>query len=240
MSWVVFAETVRRHVTSVAYLTFVALLAIVGLGMSRFDQPASIWPTLVTLLAFIVGCGPIGPEFSSGTLQLVLTKPLTRSSYLLSRVAGVVVVVWLAALVPFLFELVGRAVWSDALAAKRLVTALLNGAADVVLICCLLVLLGSVTRAYFNIAIYVAGMVGLGIVQGVLGMIRSSRSSAGRWLNEHAVVERGLAWVDANLYPSAPATLDVDWLLLVSSNAAIALVLACFAFRRREVPYGAD
>ena len=36
----------------------------------------------------ITGCGPIGPEFSSGTLQLILVKPINRATYLLSRVAG--------------------------------------------------------------------------------------------------------------------------------------------------------
>ena len=29
-------------------------------------------------------------------------------------------------------------------------------------------------------------------------------------------------------------------MLMVLANAAVALVLACLAFRQREVPYGAD
>jgi hypothetical protein len=43
-----------------------------------------------------------------------------------------------------------------------------------------------------------------------------------------------------NLFPSTPYGFSREWLLLVLANAAIAILLACLAFRRREVPYGAD
>ena len=72
VSGVVVEETIRRHVTHIGFATYVALLAIVGMGVSRFDAPGAVWPTLVGWLAIITGCGPIGPEFSSGTLQLIL------------------------------------------------------------------------------------------------------------------------------------------------------------------------
>ena len=44
---VVVEETIRRHVTHAGYLTYLALLAIVSLGISRFDSPGAAWPSMV-------------------------------------------------------------------------------------------------------------------------------------------------------------------------------------------------
>lgn len=240
MNRVVIAETLRRHVTNGAYLAYVALLAIVALGSSAFDKPAAAWPSLVTLLAFIAGCGPIGPELSSGTLQLILVKPVNRATYLLSRVAGVVLAVWAAAIAAALCELAGRAIWGEGVPAAIIGSTLLNVAADTILTVSLLTLLGSLTRAYFNIAIYFAAMIGFSMLMFVLGLIRQSRNAVGRFLNEHIAIERGLSIVDKNLFPDLPPRLEGPWILMVLANAAVALLLACLAFRRREVPYGAD
>ncbi len=240
MNRVVVAETLRRHVTSGPYLAYLALLAIVALGTSAFDKPAAAWPSLVTLLAFITGCGPIGPEFSSGTLQLILVKPVTRAAYLLSRVAGVVLAVWTAAIVAAMFELAGRAIWGQSVPFATIGSTLLSVMADAILTVSFLTFLGSITRAYFNIAIYFAGMVGFSMLTMILAMIRQSRNALGRFLIEHTAIERTLSTVDLNLFPDLPPRLETQWFLMVLTNAAVALVLACLAFRRREVPYGAD
>ena len=229
MSEVVYGETVRRHLTSVAFLGYLAFLVIVALGSSRFVSPAAMWPTLIALLAIITGSQPIGPEFSSGTLQLILVKPVTRSAYLLARVAGVATVVTLAAIVAGAAELLGRAIWSQRLAADVLRAAVVNSAVESLFTVALLTFFGSFSRAYFNVAIFLILQVGLSIT---IGLARLART----WPNLPRVLEQ----VNRNLFPDAPGTLDVQWLLLVLSNAAVALVLACLLFRRREVPYGAD
>lgn len=229
MSGVVIRETVRRHFSSIGYWTFVALLSILALGIARFDRPGAVWPSLVAMLAIITGCGVIGPEFSSGTLQLILVKPIDRASYLLSRVAGVVLSVWTAALFAFAAESVGR-ILIGKIAWLPLVAALLNALAATVLTVSLLALLGSLTRAYYNVAIYVGAMFAVSFAGGVLRL----------WRAVPQFVFTVLTTIENNLYPEAPLRLDRDWLLLVLSNAAIALLLACIAFRRREVPYGAD
>jgi len=237
---VVVAETVRRCITSVAYWAFVALLSIISLGMSRFDRPGAIWTSLISLLAYIIGCTPIGPEFSSGTLQLILTKPVNRSIYLVSRVAGVIAAVWIPTLLAFAFELLGRVILLGDLGIDRSGPVLIHCLADTILICALLAFFASFTRAYFNIAIYMVLNIGVGVGQGMLSMFRSRSGSFGTWLNTHDFVDRAFGAVERNLFPDAPLRLDGQWLLMMLSNAAIALVLACFIFRRREVPYGAD
>ncbi len=229
LSRVVIEETIRRHITHVGFITYVAFLAIVGLGTSQFAPPAAMWPSLVGLLAIITGCGPIGPEFSSGTLQLILVKPINRATYLLSRVAGVLCVIWLAALVPFACEVVGRLTKGE-VPLQAMATTLANTAASAVLTVSLLTLFGSVTRAYMNAAIYVVLQISLSVAPMMLSL-GGKRFEA---------LTRGLAVIDQNLYPTPPPGFHWWWLLLVLSNASVALVLACFAFRSREVPYGAD
>lgn len=240
MNGVVIAETVRRCVTSIAYWTFVALTAIVAFGLARFDRPGTAWPSLIALLSFIIGCTPIGPEFSSGTLQLILTKPVNRSVYLLSRVLGAVSAVWIATLIAFSAELIGRMLWTPDLRLDLLGSVVLHSLADTFLTVSLLTFFGSFTRAYFNLAIYFVLMFTLSIGQGMLSMMRSMRSALGSWLVTHDVVDRVLITATQNLYPDPPPFFDWHWLLMVFSNATIALVAACFLFRRREVPYGAD
>lgn len=241
MNRVVIAETLRRHVTSAGYLVYVALLAIAAFGVSVFDRPASVWPSLVALLSLIAGAGAIGPEFSSGTLQLILVKPVNRAVYLLSRVAGISLAVWVAAIVPALCELAGRALWGESgLEARPIGATLLNAMMDAVLAVSLLALLGSLTRAYFNIGIYLVVNIGLGTLTVILAMVRQSQTALGRFLNEHAGIERSIEVISQNLSPDLPSRLQGPWALMVLSNAAVALVLACLAFRRREVPYGAD
>ena len=229
-SRVVIEETIRRHLTNVAFVAYVAFLAIVGIGVSLFGPPAAGWPTLVGLLAIITGCGPIGPEFSSGTLQLILVKPINRATYLLSRVAGVVCVIWLAALVPFACEIVGRLAKGE-VHWFAMSTELLNTAVMAILTVSLLTLFGSLSRAYLNVAFYMVLQIALGTTPMLLGLFGAERFAA---------VSRVIAVIQQNLYPSAVFGFDWQWLLRVLSNAAVALVLACFAFRSREVPYGAD
>lgn len=240
MNRTVIAETWRRHVTSGLWLAYAAFVAVVALGSSFFDKPAAAWPTLITLLALVTGCGAIGPEFSSGTLQLILVKPVNRAGYLLSRVAGIALSVWTVAAGAAVVEAAARAIRGNGAAVEAIGTTLLNVAADTILTVSLLALLGSLTRAYFNIAIYFAGMIGLSVLAFVLSLTRQSGNAVGRFLNEHIAIERALAVVEKNLFPDLAPRFDTQWLLMVLTNGAIALVLACLAFRNREVPYGAD
>lgn len=227
MNRTVIAETVRRQVTSIGYLAYVALLAILGVGMAQVDRPATLWPILVAFLAIAMGATVIGPEFSSGSLQLILVKPINRAVYLVSRVIGVVLCVWIAASVAFLGECVGRALRGE-IPWKALAMALLLTAIEPILAVVLLALLGSLTRGYSNVALYFGVQIGL-MISLALMQRRVPLS-----------VTNAIRVVQDNLFPDAPYSLNRDWLLLVLSNAAIAIVLACFAFRRREVPYGAD
>ncbi|MGN6184427.1 MAG: ABC transporter permease subunit [Thermoanaerobaculia bacterium] len=239
MNAVVLVETLRRHVTNGFYLVYLTIVAIVGIGASNFNQPASMWPSMIAGLAIICGAGVIGPEFSSGTLQLVLVKPVNRAVYLLSRVAGVVLAVWIVAIAAALCETIGRLAWGSPAYATIGFT-LLNAMCDAILTVSLLALLGSVTRAYFNVAIHMALMIGFSVTGGIAGLLRQTNNLVGRILKNYPIIEKAIAVIDQNLFPDVLARFDRNWTLMVLANASVALVLACFAFRKREVPYGAD
>ena len=229
MSWVVFSETVRRHLTSAGYYVTLAMFCLGAFFSARFDTLAAVWPPLIAILAVVLGCAPIGPEFSSGTLQLILVKPVNRSAYLLSRVVGVVAAVWLVAVAACGSELLGRALTGEPIRASFLGTTLLNVGIQSILIVSLLTFFGTFLRAYFNVAIYMLIQIAIGVTL--------SLSAMGR---RFPVVRRVLEEILNNLFPEALPNLSVPWTLMVLSNAAVALVLGCLIFRRREVPYGGD
>lgn len=240
MSRVVIGETVRRHFTSAGYVVYLIFVALTGVFASSFNKPAAMWPSLVALLAIIAGSSLIGPEFSSVTLQLIVSKPIHRWVYLLSRVAGVFASVALAAIVGMSAEigmrlLGGRAsdTWEHSASTGA------NALVVTFLAISLLAFLGSVTRAYYNVAIYIGVMAAFSAAQTILGVLHI-RGPVGDFLRSHPSIEHAIVTVDDALFPTASAELDQALVVRVVILATVALALACLAFERREVPYGAD
>jgi ABC-type transport system involved in multi-copper enzyme maturation permease subunit len=215
-------------------------VALTGILAATFNTPGSLWPALVHLMAIITGAALIGPEFSTSTLQLIVSKPIRRSVYLVSRVTGVFASVTLAAIVGLGAEIATRFLlrggdvpWPHlgAASAILLTSSLLTIA--------LLAMLGSVSRSYLNVAIYLGAEAGFTVLESLLGIVRM-RGGAGAFLEQHPAIERGIMTVDDTLFPAAPPALASAWFARVLLTAAIAIVLACAAFERREVPYGGD
>jgi ABC-type transport system involved in multi-copper enzyme maturation permease subunit len=214
---------------------------LVGFLASGFVVPASMWPSLVGLLSIITGSAIIGPEFSTGALQLIVSKPIRRPVYLLSRVAGVFASVALAAFVALAAEVAGRVVRGEGVVPwSRLATACAGALAAALVTIAILTLLGSLTRSYFNVAIYLGAEAALSATQAILGTMRIRGQGFGAFLEQHQGIERGLATIDDILFASAPGEITGRWLVRAGITVAVALALACAAFERREVPYGAD
>jgi ABC-type transport system involved in multi-copper enzyme maturation permease subunit len=242
MSLVVIYETLRRHYTNVGYLIFLGLVAFVALIAGVFRAPASAWQSIVGLAPLVVGAQLIGPEFSSGTLQLIIARPITRASYLLSRVIGVVLAVWLAIALCLAVHLVASLA---AQGVSQPAGELLSSAAALGLMglwyCAFLALLGSLTRSYQNIAIYFALRIGLMLLlAGLSNYAGMSQSAAAAMIRAHPEIFHGLQTMDDNLFPESGQPLTTPLALMLLSNTFIALWLGCLGFRNREVPYGAD
>jgi hypothetical protein len=199
-----------------------------------------MWPSLVGLLAIITGSAIIGPEFSTTALQLVVSKPISRSIYLLSRVAGVFASVVIAALLALGAEAGGRLLRADAMPWPRLMTAFAGALIASLLTIAILTCLGSMTRSYLNAAIYLGSEAVLSATEAILGTLRVRHDAIGNFLDRYPVIERSLVNVDNVLFASPPTELTPRWVASVVLTATVALVLACAAFERREVPYGSD
>ena len=237
MSAVVIAETIRRHVTSVAFIVALVFVGLTGILAATFNAPGSLWPPLVHLIAIITGAALIGPEFSTSTLQLIVSKPIRRSTYLVSRVIGVFACVLLVACVGLVAEIAMRFL----LRGMQMPWLYLGGATAIVLTTsfltiALLAMLGSVSRSYLNVAIYLGAEMAFTVLEALLGVIRMRAP----FLAEHPEIERAIMRIDDVLYPAASPAIDGMWFARVFVTAAIAIVLACVAFERREVPYGGD
>src|SRR5438270_8701389 len=121
--------------------------------MSAIGGPSQAPYEMISLFTLIAGCQLIGPEFSKGTLQLILSKPVGRSTYLVSRVLGVVLAIWVAVIVIFASDTIGRLIAGTPITWRAALAMLLVSALHVLLVCCLLAFFGSFTRSYGNIGI---------------------------------------------------------------------------------------
>ena len=98
--------------------------------------------TVVPLLGLIAGAGAIGPEIDDGSIVYLLSKPLSRHSIVLSKLAVAVAVVTVAATVPTLLAGVVLSGTAGGLAAGYALGAGVAGLAY----CALFVLLAILTR----------------------------------------------------------------------------------------------
>jgi hypothetical protein len=240
VSGIVIAETLRRHLVRPGYIIFLILVAMTAMFAATFNTPAQMWPWLVSVLAIITGSAIVGPEFLTGTLQLIVSKPISRPSYLISRVAGVFASVSLAAVIGFAAECAARALLGRAALPWHRLTDAFGGVLLVSLLTiALLTLLGSLTRSYFNVAIYLGTEVAISMTETLVGLVRV-KARADAAADRFAILDRGLAAVDDFLFPAIPAELHRGWIARVLPTAVVSLALACLAFNRREVPYGAE
>jgi ABC-type transport system involved in multi-copper enzyme maturation permease subunit len=239
---VVVAETIRRHLKNPAYWAGVVAIAVMAGLTGAYGGPSRLWESFVIVLAIAGAARLIGPEFSSGTLQLILSKPVNRSAYVLSRFAGVVAALLMATATCLGADFLGRELGEAGGAPdwKSMISSSANVGLFIVLVCALLALLGSFTRSFNNVALYVLMKIALVLIIGVLRMPIGGPTRLSLFMEAHPAIIKSIVAVDSNLYPSIPDNLQGAFTVLVLTNASVALFLACLLFRRREVPYGAD
>jgi ABC-type transport system involved in multi-copper enzyme maturation permease subunit len=245
VSFVVMAETLRRHFAHLGYVSALLVLIVIVVLMSAIGAPAQAPYEMISLFTLIAGCQLIGPEFSKGTLQLILSKPVGRSTYLVSRVLGVVVAIWVAIIVMFASDVIGRLIAETPITWRTALATMLVAALKVLLVCALLAFFGSFSRSYVNVGIYLGAQILFSMIVGLLSMMKNAVSGEmgkiGAILREHPAVLETLGTIHRNVFPDDPAIpFDRNWILMMLCNASAALLLACVIFSRREVPYGAD
>jgi ABC-type transport system involved in multi-copper enzyme maturation permease subunit len=245
VSFVVIAETLRRHFAHIGFIAALLIVIVIVVTMAAIGAPAQAPYEMITLFTLIAGCQLIGPEFSKGTLQLILSKPVGRSGYLISRVLGVVLAIWAAVIVMFASDVVGRLIAGSPITWRAALDTVLVTALKALLVCCLLALFGSFSRSYVNVGIYIGGQILSSMIFGLLSMMKNAVSGEmgriGALLRQYPAVLDAFSAIRRNLFPDGPnIPFDRNWILMMLCNASAALLLACVIFSRREVPYGAD
>ena len=233
---------VRQKFGSPVVVALLALLALLIAFTAAADGARGRAFQTASLALIVLGAGAVSRDVSTGAVQMILARPLSRTNYLLGRWLGVLaafgVFLAMAAALVVLFALaIFPAIHS---AAEPLsLPALLRGGAgallDGLLFSATLLCFSTFLPGYGDLVAYFLAVVGLNALQGLgAALQRPGLTSA-------ALVAR------ENLMP------DPDWNAIFSGQSsslepvgrwalavAVLLLTAALIFRRREFAYGHD
>lgn len=236
MNWRLVIGTLEEKISSPARLSAIAMFLafpVIQAYVGRADPTA--WH-LIMYYVFSLGTGIIGADVSSGVLQLIFTRPISRSAYVLSRWLGLVA----AVLAVYAFQIIvtsgimlsrGHS-FSDINYGEHLMEAvLLTMALSAVIIC-----LSSILTGYGDLRAILL----LWLLQIVCEMFRNSE--------QHAELFSVLgSQISGVLIPSLDINLVLHgepygWLLIVPYVAVLvaSLVIAIFVMNRKELSYAAS
>jgi len=182
-----------------------------------------------------LGAGMIGQDVSSGTLPLLLARPVTRAEYVFSRwgatAAGAFVIMLLQGLTAIAIMLLrGASVpWSDA------GVFLANGTLTVLGAAALLALLSALAGGLGDIGLLLLLFISAQVVQKI-GMFKSWM-----WLVRGTEEFMGALKPQLNLGPLVHGA-AVPWFAVVSwlSTVTLCLALAIMVMNRRELSYASS
>jgi ABC-type transport system involved in multi-copper enzyme maturation permease subunit len=233
---------VMQKFGSTPVVAILSLLAVLIAFTAGADGARGKAFSTASLALIALGAGVVSRDVSSGAVQMILARPLSRTGYLLGRWLGVLwafaVFLATAAALVLLFSLVIFPAF-HANVEPLSIPALLRGGAgallDGVLFSATLLCLSTFLPGYGDLIAYFLIVVGFGSLQGLGGALkRPALETAARLGRE-------------NLMP------DPDWTALFSGQSsslepvgrwalavAVLLLTAALIFRRRQFAYGQD
>lgn len=219
-----FTSVMRLGITSL--FTFFPLL---GVALSGDLRPLA-W--CAGPLALVFAAGAIGQDVSSGTLQLLLVRPVTRPTYVVHRWLGAMfaaLIVMLATLALGIAVLFLRGTPPEALVVVRLVLECISTIAAYTAV---VVMLSSLVGGMGDLALYAATLF---VMQMLAGLAQ---------LNGWRVLLRATAEVQGLLMPKLSwdwlgAGMAPSWFGVASwaSTLVLALAVAIFVVNRKELSY---
>ena len=229
------ASFLRQRFTSPMRLGLVLLITFFPLGGVILTGEMSILSGIAAPLALILAAGAIGQEVSSGTLQLLFARPVTRPSFLVSRWVGATVAAFGIVFVVTALGTLGLLARSMAPAPLDVVRLLLDSLCAAAGHAAVLIMLSTLVGGLGDLGLYVSAFF---VNQMLTGLAAIQRWS---WLDRAAREVQGFigpqlswAWVGRDL--------PVSWFAIVSwaSSVALALAIGITVLNRRELSYGAD
>ena len=234
MNRTLIAAFLRQRMTSPMRIGLMMLVTLFPLGAAVVMGSLSPLGDMGAPLALILAAGAIGQDVSSGTLQLLLVRPVSRPSVLVHRWLAVViaaVTLAVALLVLGTLALLARGTRPDALDLIRMVLESACGAAGsaavMVMLSTLVGGLGDV-GIFALVAVLTQLLVGLGTLEHWDGLLRACTEAQG-------VLSPQLSWTWMT-HGTPPS-----WFAITSwaSTVTLALAAAITRFNRRELSYAA-
>jgi ABC-type transport system involved in multi-copper enzyme maturation permease subunit len=224
----------RQRLTSPMRLGVIVLTTLFPLGGSVIVGSLTVMNGIAAPLALIFAAGAIGQDVSSGTLQLLLVRPVTRPGYLLNRWLGAVIGSLGLTLLMFALGALGLMLRGMPPAASEVARMALEAVAATTGSAAIMIMLSTLAGGLGDVAIFFAAMVLLQMFAGVAMFEHWS------WLARAVTELQGVlgpqlsfAWV----FQHTP----VSWFALASWASSITLALAVGIARlnRRELSYAA-
>jgi len=225
----------RQRFTSPMRLALAVLFTLFPLAGVAISGQLSLLNGIASPLAILFAAGAIGQDVSSGTLQLLLVRPVTRPEYLVSR--------WLGA------SLAAFALTLGTVAFGALVMMLRGTPAPPLEV--LRVVLEAVTAVTGHAAVIVmlsalvGGIGDLGIYAGLNILLQMGQTAAmfmkSPWLGRTCAELVGALGPEVS-FAGLPQNLPPTWFSVVSwaSSLTLALAVAIARLNRRELSYAAD
>ena len=228
------AAFLRQRLTSPMRLGLIVLMTLFPLGGVAIMGTLSVLSGIAGPLALIFAAGAIGQDVSSGTLQLLLVRPVTRPAYLVSR--------WLAAvtgalgltLLMFALGTLVLMLRGTPPAATELMKMVLESASAAVGSAAVMVMLSTLVGGLGDVGLYVGTLIVLQMLAGV------GQFKQWPWLMRASSELQGVMAPQLSFAWAVQHT-PVSWFALASwaSTIVLALALGIARLNRRELSYAA-
>ena len=225
----------RQRFTSPMRVGLLLLVTVFPLGAVAIIGQFSILSGIAAPVALILAAGAIGQEVSSGTLQLLLARPVTRPSYLLSRWCGASVGAFGITMVVHAMAVLVLLIRGTPPEPLEVLRQLLDAGCAIGGHAAVLIMLSTLAGGLGDLGLYVATF----FVNQMLSGLASFKNWD--WLQRLTNEVQGVlgpqlswAWLTHGGAPS--------WFAIVSwaSTVALALAVGIARLNRRELSYGAD
>jgi len=224
----------RQRFTSPMRVGLLLIVTVFPLGAAIFANDLAPLAGPASAIALILSAGAIGQDVSSGTLQLLLVRPVSRPSVLLHRwLASVIAAVGITIVLLLLatLALVAHKTQPNALDLVRMV---LEAACSAAGSAAVMVMLSTLVGGIGDVGLFVAAMIVTQMFSG-LAMLEHWDALARACNEVQGVLSPQLSW--AWMLHGTP----LSWFAITSwaSTVTLALAVGIARFNRRELSYAA-
>jgi len=228
------AAFLRQRFTSPMRVGLLLIVTVFPLGAAIFANDLAPLAGPASAIALILSAGAIGQDVSSGTLQLLLVRPVSRPSVLLHRwLASVIAAVGIT-IVLLLLATVALLAHKTQPNALDLVRMVLEAACSAAGSAAVMVMLSTLVGGLGDVALFFAALI-LSQMLEVLGTFQHWDWLVRACAEVHGVLSPQLSW-EWMLHGTPPS-----WFALASwaSTVTLALAVGIARLNRRELSYAA-